>query len=64
MSARLITFIMAFAYRRARAYGGRLWWIVLAVAALVRFMDRREEPTRVYRVKDGDDIDVAVRRVS
>jgi hypothetical protein len=64
VTTKLFSLIMAFAYRRARAYGGRIWWVVLAVAALLRALESRSEKSRVYRLSDDEVIDVAVRRAT
>ena len=53
---------MAYAYRQARRYGGRIWWVVLAFAALVRAVDRRgrRDSSSSYKVRPGQSLDVSV----
>jgi hypothetical protein len=64
VTAKMFSLLMAFSYRRAQKYGGRIWWVVLAAIAVVRAVDAKGESTSIYRVKDGENIDVAVRKVS
>ncbi len=64
MSTKLFDLLIAVAYRRAKNNGGRLWWTVFAAASAVRLLDARAEKSSVYRVRDGHDIDVAVRKVT
>ncbi len=63
MIAKLFSVLMAYSYRQTQKYGGRIWWVVLGAIALVRALDARGDATSIYRVKDGENIDVAVRKV-
>ena len=60
MTGRLLTLLIAFAYRRARAMGGLLWWAVIALAFLARYLDRREpfRWRRRWRVREGRNIHI------
>lgn len=49
---------MALAYRQARRYGGRVWWVVLVAAWLLRRLDSRQARVKRYRVASGGELDV------
>jgi len=62
VTSRLFTLLIALAYRRARRMGGMLWWAVIALAIVARYLDRRVPLLirRRWRVREGREMNIVV----
>ncbi len=60
MTGKVFSMAMAFAYRRARKVGGKLWWFVLAALALVSALDRRGDKvaSKTFTLRGSDTVEV------
>jgi hypothetical protein len=62
VTAKLFTLLIGIAYRRFRRGGGRIWWAVIIAAFLARAVERHRPVwvRRLYRVRPGRELDIAV----
>jgi hypothetical protein len=62
MTARLLTLVIGVAYRLARRSGGRVWWVVVALAVIARLIetDQPSELRGPFRVRTGRSVNVTV----
>lgn len=52
MNVKLFSLVMAVAIRQARNTGGRVWWLVLVVAWLLRRSERRTPKLQRFSVRE------------